>query len=105
MGKASKKIPQFLQPILWSADIASLNLEENKSYIINQILSLGTIKELQWLFRIYPKKTIQKVFIHQPAKIYTPSAFHFCKNILLDLPRENLPATRYVKTLPRSLQS
>ena len=100
-----KKIPKFLQPILWSAEVSSLALTKNKSYIINQVLSLGTFKELQWLFKTYSKSVIKKIFVEQPAKIYTPSAFYFCKNILLDLAKKNLPEVRYVKTLPRNLQS
>lgn len=99
-----KKVPKKLQGILWSVDVSDLDLERNKSYIINQILSLGTWEELRWLFKTYPKTVIRETFIKKPAKIYTPSSFNFCQNILLSLEKEKLAPERYVKTLPRSIR-
>jgi len=46
-----KKIPSFLQAVLWSVDIKDLNLEEDKIYIINQVLAYGGVEELKWLFK------------------------------------------------------
>lgn len=102
---AKKSVPKKLQGILWSVDVADLDLEENKSYIINQVLSLGTLEELSWLFKTYSLETVEKVFLEKPAKIYSPSAFNFCKNILLGLKDATLPLERYVKTLPRDTRS
>lgn len=99
------KIPKKLQGILWSAAIQDLDLEKNKGYIINQILSLGVLEELRWLFRTYPLSIIKKTFLEKPAKIYTFSSFNFCKNILLRLGKIDLPPNRYVKTLPRDIRS
>lgn len=102
---AKKSVPKKLQGILWSVDVADLDLEENKSYIINQVLSLGTLEELSWLFKTYSLEAVEKVFLEKPAKIYSPSAFNFCKNILLNLKDTALPLERYVKTLPRDTRS
>jgi hypothetical protein len=99
------KVPKSLQGILWSVDINDLDLNKNKSYIINQILNLGVLAELKWLFKTYPTSVIKKVFIEKPAKIYRPSSFNFCKNILLGLENKNLSADKYVKTLPRNIRS
>ena len=98
-------VPKELQGILWSVDVSDLDLRENKSYIVNQILSLGTLEELSWLFKTYTKKIARKVFVNEPAKIYSPSSFNFCKNILLGLENRDLPPERYVKTLPRNTRS
>lgn len=100
-----KKVPKKLQGVLWSVDLKDLDLEKNKCYIINQILSLGTLKELNWLFKTYPPAVIKKIFIEKPAKIYTPSAFNFSKNILLGFMKRDLPLNKYVKTLPRDIRS
>ena len=101
----SHKIPKRLQGILWSVDVNDLDINRSKSYIINQILSLGFLEELRWLFKTYPLPVIKRVFIRKPAKIYTPSAFNFCKKILLGLENKDLPPNKYVKTLPRDIGS
>ena len=100
-----KAIPKKLQGILWSADVADLDLEKNRSYIVNQVLSLGTLEELSWLFKTYTREMTRKIFVNEPAKIYSPSSFNFCKNILLGLEDRDLPPERYVKTLPRNIRS
>lgn len=100
-----KKIPKNLQGILWSVDINDLDLNKNKNYIINQILNLGVLSELRWLFKAYPLPVIKKVFVEKPAKIYNPSSFSFCKNILLGLENKDLSPNKYVKTLPRDIRS
>jgi len=101
----TKKIPKSLQGILWSVDVKDLDLHDDKSYIINQILSLGFLEELRWLWKAYSIDTIRKVFLEKPSKVYTFSSFNFCKNILLGLEKQNLPLNKYVKTLPRDIRS
>jgi len=101
--KNTQKIPDFLQGVLWSAKIKNINLEEDKVYIINQILSYGTLPMIKWLFQTYPKKTILKVFLKHPIKDYRPSRFHFVKNFLLGLEKINLNPNAYVRNLPRNL--
>lgn len=101
----TKKVPKKLQGILWSVDINNLDVTKDKSYIINQILSLGLMDELRWLFKTYPNSVLKKTFIEKPAKIYTPSAFNYSKNILLNIKDINLSPDKYVKTLPRNIRS
>lgn len=97
-------MPKKLQGILWSADVSKLDLERDKSYIINQILSLGLMDELRWLFKTYPMAEIRRTFMEHPEKSYSNSAFNFCKNILLGLKEYNPPLDRYVRTLPRNIR-
>ncbi len=96
-------VPKELQGILWSVDVSDLDLRENKSYIVNQILSLGTLEELSWLFKTYTKGIAKRVFVNEPAKIYSPSSFNFCKNVLLDLEDKDLPLEKYLRDLPRRI--
>lgn len=98
-----KKVPKKLQGILWSADVNLLDLEKNKSYIINQILSFGRLEELDWLFKTYPVSVIKETFIDEPTKTYTYSSFNFCKNILLSVKNKKLSPDFYVRSLPRRL--
>lgn len=100
----NRKIPSFLQAVLWSVDIKDLNLEEDKIYIINQILAYGGMEELKWLFKTYPLKTIKAVFLKHPIKTYRAPTFNFVKEILLDLDKINLPKERYVINTPRIIR-
>jgi len=75
-----------------------LNKEEDKIYIIHQILSYGDLKEVQQLFRFYDRKEIKKAFIECPKKIYQPAVFYFIKNFILNLKNEKLKEEDYVRT-------
>jgi len=55
------KIPQKMKWLFWSYDIRSLDLREDKEYIISQVLNYGTWEDLKWLFRAYSEKEIKKV--------------------------------------------
>jgi len=93
------RIPQEFQPILWSVNVKNLDLKKDKNYIIHQVLSYGTIDQIRWLFKVYRKETIKKVFLRHPQNIYSPSELHFIKNILLGLKNTILSKKKYVKTL------
>lgn len=99
-----KKIPKRLQSVLWSADIKKLDLEKDKGYIIHQILSHGEIDDIKWLFSVFPKKEIQKVFISVPYKDYRRSRFYFIKNWVIGLKKKQLNEKLYVKDTPRDIR-
>lgn len=94
-----KKISKDFQGILWSKKINSLDLKEDKNYIIHQVLAYGDLKQIKWLFKTYSKKEIVDVFVNLPKKTYTPSAFNFVKNYILDLGGRKLDAKNYVKAI------
>ena len=100
----AKKIPKWLQPVLWSVKIDHLDPEEDKTYIINQVLAFGGTKEWRWLFRNYPLKTVKEVFLHHPIKTYQAPAFNFVKEILLNLSDVKLIKEKYVVNTPRIIR-
>lgn len=104
MKRKTQRVPLFLQGVLWSTKIDDLNLDEDKVYIINQVLSYGTLLLMRWLFRAYPKETIRRVFLHHPIKDYFPSRFNLVKNFLLELENKDLNPKNYVKNLPRNIR-
>jgi len=94
-----KKIPPKFQPLLWSKNVEKLDREQDKIYIIHQILSYGDLKDLKWLFRIYDRKEIEEVFIRFPKKIYQSAVFYFIKNFVLGIKNKILREDNYVKSL------
>lgn len=98
-----KKIPASLRSIFWSVKLEDLDLEEDKAYIINQVLAFGGIKELRWLFKTYPREVIKEVFLNRPMKTYRAPTFNFVKEILLEI-EEKLPEEKYVINTPRIIR-
>ncbi|MBM3208889.1 hypothetical protein FJZ40_01155 [Candidatus Shapirobacteria bacterium] len=101
---AKRKIPKKLQGVLWSVDVNHLDLEKDKGYIIHQIFSYGRLEEIAWLFKIFPKAEIIKIFTTHPYKDYEASRFNFVKNYLLNLKNQQLDERHYVKNIPRDLR-
>jgi len=96
-------LPKNLQAVLWSKNISKLNLENDKNYIIHQVLAYGTWEHLVWLFENYSEIEIKRVFSEYPEKDYTERSFNFAKNILLEIPNE-IDKRNYVKTFPRVIR-
>jgi len=98
------RVPSFLQPVLWSVKVENLDVEQDKIYIVNQVLSYGTLPMIKWLFKTYSPAAINEIFLHHPIKDYTPSRFNFLKNYILGLKDQVLDANYYVKNLPRNIR-
>ena len=88
-------IPKSLQPVLWSKKISLLDKEDDKDYIIHQVLSLGDMKQVRWLMDAYGAKRVRSVFLQHPQRVYSPSAFHFCSRFIIDAPK--IRAQKYVQ--------
>ena len=98
--------PKKLQATLWSNNTNNLDIQNDKNYIIHQVLSIGNVEGWKWLFKAYKLKTLQDVFINNPAKIYRPDAFNFIKKILLSLKDRKLNKEKYVINIPvRTIRS
>ena len=97
------KLPDSLQGILWSKNIENINLEEDKVYIIHQILAYGDIKEVEWLFEVYSKNDIKNIFTNYPVKIYTRPVYFFIKDFILNI-KKDTNENNYVKNISRSIR-
>ena len=96
---SKKTVPKRLQAILWSTDVKKLDLEQDKEYIIPQLLIYGTLEEIRWLFRVYSKASVTRCFLEHPMKLYYQEAFWFIKNYLLDLQDHTLNPDDYVTSI------
>jgi len=98
MKRKNNKLPKKLQSILWSVKIEDLDLQEDKVYIIHQILSFGNFKQLKWLLNNYSLSEIRKVFLENPIRIYRLPSFNFIKDILLKIKDKKINEKKYVCT-------
>ncbi|PIS21786.1 hypothetical protein COT51_00900 [candidate division WWE3 bacterium CG08_land_8_20_14_0_20_41_15] len=85
------------QGVVWSSEKGKLDKERDKVYIIHQTFMYGTLEDIKNLFEIYSKDEIKDVFVETPLRIYTPPAFNFIKNYVLELGLPLLEES-YVKT-------
>lgn len=95
-------IPQKLQGKLWSANVAHLDSEKNKNYIIHQLLQYGSLEDIRWLFKTYTRQGVKQEFVTKPKKVYLPQTLHFIKKFILNIPR--LDDAQYLKTTPRNIR-
>lgn len=93
------KIPKKFQSILWSVPLDKINIKTHKSYLIHQILMFGNFDDIKWLFNIYSLNDIKDVFTKKPQKVYSPEAFNFVKNYVLNLKNQNISAKNYVNII------
>ncbi len=91
-----------MQALLKSAAIDDLDLQQNKAYIIHQILALGTWEQVAWMLKHYGTDTVRDTFQTQPMKLYSPEALHF-SHLILDMPESQILRDRYDKTTPRNI--
>lgn len=92
----SIRIPSSFQGTLWSANVKKMDAERDKNYIIHHILMYGALAQIRWLIRAYGADVVKRIFLENPEKIYTPSAFHFIKTIVLEMRHKRVNPSRYV---------
>ncbi|MDP1722031.1 MAG: hypothetical protein Q8L37_02370 [Candidatus Gottesmanbacteria bacterium] len=97
--------PKDLQGALWSAEVNTMDLEKDKNYIIHQVFSHGSLEDMFWVLRTYPRDSIRHVFATVPYKDYRAPRFYFIKNFLLNLRDTPMNEHRYVKNIPRDIRS
>lgn len=77
-----KKLPGFLQSVLWSYNLAELDLEKDKAAIIAQVLNYGDWKDLKWLCSIYSDKDIKKIVSHPGRGLWFEKVLNFWELML-----------------------
>ena len=72
-------IPEYIQPFLWSYDIAKMDIQRNRKRIILNILNLGDVKAVKWLFKMYKKEEIKKVIENSSLGEWNKKSLNFWK--------------------------
>lgn len=80
--KRKIRLPQSISSILWSYDITSLDIEQDKEIIITQVLNYGTLKEVKWLLKIYGEDEIKKLVSHPKRGRWWRKVLNFWVTVL-----------------------
>ena len=75
------KIPKKMKWLFWSYDINSLDLKEDKDYIISQVLNYGTWEDLKWLFKVYSEEEIKKIIKNPQRGLWFKKVLNFWTTI------------------------
>jgi len=62
-----KKLPKFIENVLWSYDTDKIDLDLDKKLIISQVLNYGTKDATDWLFQSYSLDEIREVAALVPS--------------------------------------
>lgn len=92
------KVPAKLQGILWSKQVESIDLEQDKTYVIHQVLRYGTLDDIKWLMETYGEHVVKEEFLRRPQSIYSKPTLNFVKNVLLDLEKERVDESKYIQS-------
>ena len=85
-----------LKNLFWSVNYRDLNLEEDKHFIIHQVLALGSWQQIKYLFSLYGFKEIRKEFLKPSLGLYDPGVLKLCA-YLLDV--KKLDKRKYIKNI------
>ncbi|MFH1561212.1 MAG: hypothetical protein ABID04_01370 [Patescibacteria group bacterium] len=96
--KKTKDLSCF-KDVLWSRKLDSLDTEKDKVYIVHQVLSYGSLSQIKKLIDLYSLKKTAQVFNLFPKKNYTPSAFNFISQFILNPYAKGADSKNYVKTI------
>ncbi len=77
MVKIKAKIPQKMKWLFWSYNIDSIDLRDDKDYIITQVLNHGNWQDLKWLFRAYSQKEIKEVVKNPGRGVWFEKVLNF----------------------------
>lgn len=81
----------------------STNVDPSSTDSIHQILMFGKLEDIRSLKEVVGENAIKSAFLTSPKKIYTPAAFNFIKNFVLEL-TDTVDEQQYLKHTPRSAQ-
>ena len=88
MNKTRGALPPSILRCLWSYDAASLDVHQDRAFIITQVLNYGNWTDLQWLYRTYPERAIKHVVAHPKRGLWLKPVLNFwCLMLKTRLPK------------------
>lgn len=80
--KKEREILEELQGRLWSYPVENLDIEEDKDYIVTQILNYGTWEDVKLLYKLYSEEEIKEVVSNPGRGLWFDKTLNFWTMIL-----------------------
>jgi hypothetical protein len=82
----------FSQNLFWDTDIAEIDMQKHKRYVIERVLTRGTLNDFRKLITLYSKEEIKNEIVK--SKILDPKTAHFC-NWYFGIPIDKLHVSSF----------
>ena len=84
----------FSNYLFWDVDIADVDLEKHKRYVIERVLTRGRMQDFQKLLKLYSKDEISVEL--KKSKELDPKTRHFC-SWYFNIPQVELYASSFYR--------
>ncbi len=68
----SQHIPHSIVGLFWDVDPASIDLDRDRAFVFERVMTRGTWEAMQWLRRRYPKDAIAEFLRSRRARNLAP---------------------------------
>jgi len=83
------KCPHYISSCFWSYDVATVDIDKDKQFIVAQVLNYSDWSGVMWLFKSYSKSVIKNVVAHPRRGIWFKDALNFwCQFFKIKLPKD-----------------
>jgi len=72
-----KILPKFLQSILWSYPVKSLDQDKDREYVIAQVLNYGDWPAIKWLRKTYHNEVLKNAILHPRRGLWHERTLNF----------------------------
>jgi len=72
----NQSLPVFLSKYFWDIEFSTLDINKNKTYIIERLIEYGDLKAIKWLKNIYSEKDLETI-IKTSKKLTKKTANYF----------------------------
>lgn len=86
---SSTSLPVQLRPLFWQHNFSDLRLPRDRDYVIDRILTRGTLPDIQWVIHNVGKPTIKDWIYRRGALVLCPRRLSFWK-VILEIPRSDV---------------
>ena len=66
--------------LFWDADINTIDIVENKRYIIERILKLGDLDDYRWMRNTYSAEDVRNIILEERSDLDPKSISFWCRS-------------------------
>jgi hypothetical protein len=92
-----KRVPKWMQGVLWSISVNKVDLDKDKYYVVTQSLNYGSEKILSWLFKNYSQDEIVSVITNPIRGVWNARILNYWQKKL----GVEIPLDKFQKAIKR----
>jgi hypothetical protein len=68
----ASELPQVVARLLWDVDVAQLDLDRDRTLVLERVMTRGTWEAMKWLRRRYPNEVIAEFIRTRGRRVLAP---------------------------------